>query len=224
LIGFLNSIYSVECVNCNQLFSFKWQNCLCDECIESIQKGKDLVYCRSCGTGVFNCQRCLKQRFYKDIHVFTSYSGAIKELIHEYKLNRRRRLSKILAEKIKDDITGFVKEKKIEMILYIPLHKKVEKERGFNHLYEVLKLIFPSYMIFNGLKKIKDTKLQAQLSKEEREKNLKDAFQLEGNIKAENILVFDDVLTTGSTLMETFKTLRKSGYNGNIYGYIITKS
>jgi len=79
-------------------------------------------------------------------------------------------------------------------------------------------------MIFNGLKKIKDTKLQAQLSKEEREKNLKDAFQLEGNIKAENILVFDDVLTTGSTLMETFKTLRKSGYNGNIYGYIITKS
>ncbi len=224
MIGFLSSVYTVECKSCGEVFLFDWQNCVCDNCIESIKKSKKLIYCRSCGAGVFNCQRCLKSRYYSDIHVYTSFSGAIKELIHEYKLNRRKRLSKILADKIREDITGFVKEKEIEMILYIPLSRKVKKERGFNHLFEILLQIFPSYIVFDGLKKVRETRFQAELSKEEREKNLKGAFELEKEIKADRILIFDDVLTTGSTLLEVYRVIRKSGYNGNIYGYVITKS
>jgi len=220
----LNSIYTATCISCDLLFEFSWQNCFCSSCIDSIKKENNLIYCRSCGNGVYNCQRCLNKRYFKDIQVFCSYKGVVKDLIYEYKLNGKKRLSKILAEKIKDDFTRFIKEKNIDMVAYVPVHKSVEKERGFNHLREILNNIIPSYMIFDGIKKIKNTKLQTQLTKKEREKNLKDAFTLDKLPKAENIVIFDDVLTTGSTIMEIYKTLRKAKYNGNIYGYIITKS
>ncbi len=224
ITAFLNSLYTIECINCKEQFEFRWQNCFCDNCINSIVKEKSLVYCRSCGDGVSNCQRCLKNRYFKDIEVFCSFSGTIKKLIYEYKLNGRKSLSKILADKIKDDFTDFVKEKEIDMIVYVPLHKTLEKERGFNHLKQILTKIFPSYMIFDHLQKIKSTKLQTQLSKEERRENLKGAFKLNQKVDSRNIAVFDDVLTTGATLMEIFHTIKKSGYNGNIYGYVITKS
>lgn len=61
------------------------------------------------------------------------------------------------------------------------------------------------------LKKIKETRKQAQLSKYEREHNVKDCFVFVGNIVPEKILLIDDIATTLSTLNECAKVLRNAG-------------
>jgi len=220
----LNSVYPSPCINCESLFEFDWQNCICKRCIELIKKEKNLPYCKSCGDGVENCENCKTKTYYNDIEVYCSFKGAIKNLIYEYKLSNRRNLSKIIAEKIEEDIKSYIKDKRIEMIIYVPLHKSIEKQRGFNHLKEILVHILPPYLISDQIEKTRNTKLQTELPKEKRLRNLKNAFRLKKQLKAKNILIFDDVLTTGSTLLELYSTIKNSGYSGNIYGYVITKS
>ncbi len=218
----LNLIFPALCENCKSLFSFSKQNYFCEECLKEI-KSLPTVYCKSCGAKTLQCQRCLKKRFYKDIRVFTSYSGCIKKVITTYKFNKVKTLSQTIAEIIKEDFLNFLKEKDIEIIIPVPLHKNILKERGFDHLTEILNKIVPPYMIDESLVKVKNTKFQMELSKDERSINLKGAFRLKKELKAGNVLVFDDVLTTGSTIMEIYDTLKNEDIK-NIYSYIITKS
>jgi Predicted amidophosphoribosyltransferases len=70
--------------------------------------------------------------------------------------------------------------------------------------------------------KVKETKLQVELNKTERFENLKDSFKLTVDKIDGNTLVFDDILTTGATLLEAYKTI-KDKVNGNLYAYVITK-
>jgi ComF family protein len=218
----LNLIFPALCENCKNLFSFQTQNFFCNSCISEIKYSKT-VYCPSCGAKTLQCERCLKERFYNDIRVFTSYSECIKKIITTYKFNKAKSLSKILAKIIEKDFLEYLEEKEIDTVIPVPLHKKTLRERGFNHLTEILKNIIPVYMINEKLIKIKNTKFQMELSKDERSINLKGAFKLEEKINGKNILIFDDVLTTGSTIMEIYDTLKSEDIK-NIYSYIITKS
>jgi len=220
----LNSIFPNACENCGELFFFKTQNYFCDKCL-SLIKHQKTFYCRSCGDGVTNCQRCLSNRFFKDIQVYTKYSPPISKIIHELKFNKVKTMSKIISNIIADDFKRFIKTKNITKVIYIPQSKKLEKSRGYNHLKEILVELVPEFMIFEGIKKIKETRMQMNLSKEERETNLIGAFDIEENadFKNQNVLIFDDVLTTGSTIREIFKLIKDRHIN-NIYGYIITKS
>jgi len=77
------------------------------------------------------------------------------------------------------------------------------------------------------LKKTKETKVQAGLSKKDRQKNLKNAFKVNPRYKeqltAKNILIIDDVYTTGSTLNECARTLKREGFTGKIYGLVLAR-
>lgn len=109
-----------------------------------------------------------------------------------------------------NNLTSFPLEKDYYLIP-VPLTKRKFLQRGFNQaeiICQVLKEKF-GFKILNCLEKVKETKDQAKLSFEERQKNLLDAFSLKfkpGPIKA---LLVDDVLTTGATLTECAKVLRK---------------
>ena len=218
----LNLIFPALCENCKNLFNFKNQNFFCENCLKEI-KYSQTIYCKSCGAGTLQCEKCLKQKFYKDIHVFTNYSGCMKKVITTYKFDKIKNLSKTIAKIIEKDFLEYLEEKEIDTILPVPLHKSTYKERGFNHLTEILKNLIPSYLINEDLIKEKNTKFQMELSKDERSINLKNAFKLKNKLKAENILIFDDVLTTGSTIMEIYSIVNKENIK-NIYSYIITKS
>ncbi len=98
----------------------------------------------------------------------------------------------------------------------IPLHGKRLRKRGYNHakllaegLSERLNL-----KAFNVLKRIKDTKSQFGLKLKERKKNIKNAFSVSSNYsitQLPNIFLVDDILTTGSTLLEGARILKKNG-------------
>ena len=214
-------LFPFECEVCGNLFQITTQNYVCEDCLKSIYK-TEFVYCHSCGKITSNCQNCMVEKKFEDIGVFTRVDDKLTRIIGIYKLKSIKALAKPLSELIYDDITEFVVKNKIDIITYIPLYKSLEKKRGFNHLKEILLNIFPEVAVKEVLKKVRNTKLQMDLTKEEREKNLKGAFVLKNFSKVEgkNILIFDDIMTTGSTLLECYKEIKKGKPKG-IFGYVI---
>lgn len=96
------------------------------------------------------------------------------------------------------------------LICNIPLHKSKRKQRGFDQT-ELLakKLALKLNLEYSPLlSRIKKTKTQAQLSKEDRQKNMKDVFVLNKEINYHPILLIDDIATTGSTLNEASKLFK----------------
>lgn len=208
-------------------FLIKDQNLFCEDCLQQIEKSFSF-FCRSCGISTNNsypiCDSCRRERLYDYIYSFTDYHK-VSQLIVRYKLTGYKRLNKLIASIIKEDLINFLKKHNIETILYIPLSKKTYRKRGFNHLELILREIVPDFLIKDWLVKVRETKLQVELSKEEREKNLLNAFSFKESAKfyGQNVLVFDDILTTGSTLREVGKLLKTKNI-GKIYGYVIAKA
>lgn len=203
---------------------FSHQNIVCSECLNQI-KQEVIFYCHSCGKSERNsyplCEDCKTDKKYEDIRVFTYYYY-VENPIVKLKFTKIKPLAKDLALLIKDDLQSYIKLNRIQNVLYIPLSKKVEKERGFNHLKEILKYAVPSFLVKDYLEKVKETQYQVRLKKEERFKNLKDAFSLKVDKIKGNTLIFDDILTTGATLLEIYNLI-KDKVEGKIYAYTIAK-
>lgn len=138
----------------------------------------------------------------------------IKEAILAFKYQKLSamapELSDMLAQRIKKEKIRF------DILAFVPISRRRKAWRGFNQS-EVLarelgrKLNKP---IFLELKKTKETKTQVGLGKRDREKNLLSAFSCddwEKRLKGKRILLIDDVATTGATIIECAKTLKKSG-------------
>ncbi len=223
LNNLLNLFYPAKCLVCGNVFKIDNQNVICKNCIKSIKPVK-VFYCKSCGSPVENCQKCVKQRKFDYLKVFTSANSDLINLLATYKFQGIKPLGKEIASIIYEDIINFVKKENIDLITFIPITKRLYKERGFNHLEIILRNIFPSYLIKEVLVKIKETKFQAHLPADERRKNIKYAFSLKKNIniKGKRILIFDDILTTGSTMLEAYKTVKK-GNPDKIFGYVICR-
>lgn len=143
----------------------------------------------------------------------TFYSGIIKEMILNLKYRSDFEAGEVLAflmyKKIRDlDIN-------IDFVTFIPMYKKDENKRGFNQSRFLAKELckLSDLKLKETLLKTRSTKDQIGLSKEERNNNIKDCFKAinEEYIKDKRILLIDDVLTTGSTVIEAVKILKKSG-------------
>ena len=92
------------------------------------------------------------------------------------------------------------------------MSKSSVKKRGFNQCEVIAKNLSKllDIPVNDSLIKIKDTREQKSLSKEERYKNIKGAFKVKkNNIENKRILLVDDVVTTGATLLECKKILKK---------------
>jgi ComF family protein len=106
-------------------------------------------------------------------------------------------------------------ENKLDLIIPVPLHKNDLKKRGFNQSVLLGKFVGDYFSIpvrESVLVKKKLTPFQVNLSKKERSKNILRAFSVEKpkEIKGKNILILDDVFTTGSTVEECAKELTKA--------------
>jgi ComF family protein len=113
------------------------------------------------------------------------------------------------------------------LIIPIPLAKRRFRERGFNQSEEIGKKLSEFLkipMLNNVLFKIKETQSQVELSKEEREKNIKNVFLIKNSelIEGKKILLLDDVYTTGSTMEEAAKVLKESGAK-QVFGIVVAR-
>jgi len=147
------------------------------------------------------------------------YEGSLKELIHKFKYDNRRMLSgiftAIMLDFIKDN-PGIIEG--IDAITFVPLHKKRALVRAFNQSELLARLIGIELGIpvIRCLEKTRVTRNQNELSREDRLVNLKEAFRISANIKSDavkgaDMLIIDDVMTTGTTLNETSRALMSRG-------------
>lgn len=113
------------------------------------------------------------------------------------------------------------------LIIPVPLHKRKLKSRGFNQselLAKEISIKLDMYLEVKSLIKVKNNQSQTNLSAVERRKNVKDCYRWKGNnLKNKNIILIDDVITTGATLNECAKILKKAGAN-EVWGLVLAKN
>ncbi|MGQ9706069.1 MAG: ComF family protein [bacterium] len=123
-------------------------------------------------------------------------------------------VKKILLKALTDDY--LIKEVFFKRTLVpIPLHPSRFRERGFNQSEVIANVLseITSCEVKRVLKRVKATKPMIELSPKERELNVKDAFCFKGSYLLKKAVIIDDVLTTGSTIYECARVLKKKGCN-----------
>ena len=187
--------------------------------------------CIICGVEGFLgiCSKCKSEikrvHQQEEIMAYGYYGGVLKKLILNLKYHKSFIAGKVLA----DLLCQIIIEKKlsIDCICYVPISKDSLKKRGFNQCSVLAKNISSilDIPVIDCLVKVKETKEQKLLGKEERMKNILDAFEIKNKEKLfkKNILLIDDVYTTGATINECKKNIEKCNIN-KIYLLTIAKS
>jgi ComF family protein len=156
------------------------------------------------------CGQCLKKSppFSKAI-IYGLYEGVLAEAINQLKFNGLKRLSKPLGKLLLSlDLPA------MDGVVPIPLDIKRIRERGFNQsllIARVISKMMKVPLLMDILLKKRATHPQIGLSAKERLSNLKNSFEVKGNIKGLRLLLVDDVMTTGATVTECSKVLMKAG-------------
>lgn len=195
------------------------------------------VYCISCGkNGVYLCLKCLKESPKAEREsakwIFSLYDyrhPPIKKSIWLLKYKGKFKIADIFAEvlygRIIEELAdlSLLENFRKPILIPIPLAQKRRHERGFNQTELICKklikldntsIIKNFKLEKNILIKLKDTKHQARIeNRNERLKNITNSFSLINpeTIKGRNIILIDDVTTTGATLNEARKILKQNG-------------
>ena len=192
----------------------------CDKCAGDIHPIKSPL-CTVCGVPFPDgsgddhpCFECLSQSpGYTAARAALEYKGTVREAIHLYKYGRLRAMRKFLGPLAARGAEAFFPD--AEIAVAVPLHRRRLARRGFNQSlflaeYAALSLDIP--LDLYGLSRIRYTRPQVELSSAEREENVKGAFAVEGDVfEGRRVLLVDDVYTTGATVRECAKVLKKAG-------------
>ena len=200
---------------------------LCDfiypPCCLICGKNTKEILCKSCNKEiinqeVFKVNNKIQRDFYFNKHIYIFlYQNTIRKLIIDYKFNDKSYLSKLFSKIIikNEKICRILKS--YDIIIPVPIHKKREKERGYNQSKLVAKelannidcLTFENDVI---IKKINNNR-QSDLTRKDREKNVQGVYEILNNekIKDRKIILFDDIYTTGSTAKEISRLLIRNG-------------
>ena len=146
------------------------------------------------------------------------YRDIIRQKIIDYKFNEKAYLHQTFAKIILNNEKIYSFLEKYDIMLCVPMYIKKRRLRGYNQseliAIELAKNLNLELQL-NNLVKIKDTRKQSTLTKTERKTNLKNAFKIKkiDKIKGKNVILFDDIFTTGSTADECSKVIKQAGAN-----------
>lgn len=156
------------------------------------------------------CGNCISNPpAFSSVSIFGIYSDVLALAINLLKFSGVKRLARSLATLLLGfDIPD------ADIVIPVPMTKKSLLKRGFNQSVLIAREISRWRGIpldIDSLQKTKETVPQVGLKAEERMKNLRGAFSVSGDLRGKNVLLVDDVMTTGTTLMECSKALLKAG-------------
>ena len=220
-LSFIASLlFPKRCIRCRKSGEY-----VCDNCFATISFLQHQL-CGVCQKGSIDGlthPKCRTKHGIDGIISSIAYKGIVKKLLYQFKYkpylsDLKLILGQLLYEGIiqQESFENYISDKKV-WITSVPLHKSRERKRGYNQSELLAKELsfrfnFPYHEL---LIREKQTKPQFELKKEERSKNILGAFsvdnKLRNKIKGKKILLVDDITTTGATLRECGKTLKKSG-------------
>ena len=161
-------------------------------------------------------QEYIAKYFDEHLYIF-SYQGIIRKMILDYKFNEEAYLYKTFVNFLLKNKNFFEKLEKYDTIIPVPISNKRLKSRGYNQSLLLAKEIsrntsFTLKLQEDCLFKVRDIIEQSKLNKEERAKNIQGVYKLfnEESLYNKKILLVDDIFTTGSTVNECSKVLRKA--------------
>ena len=148
------------------------------------------------------------------IYIFR-YEGIIRKLILDYKFNEKSYIYVSFVNFILKDKKIFEFLKSYDTIIPVPISKKRMKERGYNQSLLIARKLSEDLnvqLLTNNLIKTKNIVEQSKLNKEQREKNIQNVYELKNEqiLNNKKILLIDDIYTTGSTVNECSRILRKA--------------
>ena len=162
--------------------------------------------------------------YYKELISIFQYKGIIRDKILDYKFNEKSYLYKTFTFFLLKNKKVFEKIKSYDTIIPVPISKKRKKERGYNQSLLIAREISKKVEINlqeKCLVKTKNTIEQSKLNKEEREKNVQNVYELKNReiLRNKNVLLLDDIYTTGNTVNSCCKILNEA--NPNKIGVIV---
>lgn len=177
--------------------------------------------CKKCETSInellqYKINNYSDKDFTRHLYLF-KYTGIIREKIIQYKFQDKAYLNEMFVNFVVKNkkICGFFEN--CDIIMPVPISKNRKKARGYNQTElisrkianEIENLVFEPCI----LKKVKDIIPQSTLTREKRKENVKNAYIVvnEEKIQGKNIVLLDDVFTTGSTVNECSRVLKVAG-------------
>ena len=158
------------------------------------------------------CGDCLKTPPAFDASLAAwEYRWPIDRLVPAFKYGEQLTLGAALAQGLAHAIAGADRP---DILLPMPLHPKRQRERGFNQSLELAKYLAKTLnlpLADQMVQRVKLTPPQASLPLEARHKAIKGAFEVAGDVKDRHIALVDDVMTSGASLNELAKTLKRAG-------------
>jgi len=223
LNDFSEVIFPSRCLGCSEILHPFTGQMFCPECNDKVNF-IDGSMCPVCGTTFSDspaedhlCGECLEKKpYFSAARAVFSYEDIILNAIHQFKYHRDISTGKILASFVADFSFPDIDFSDCSLILPVPLHVKRLRERGFNQSLILARALGKKHHIpvsFSLLKRKLFTPTQAGSNKKERKQNIKGAFQITHpqKIAGQNIILVDDVYTTGATVNECSKILIRAG-------------
>lgn len=189
----------------------------CDSCKDSVvyNNGKT---CMRCGVAIDGeedyCGNCAFDKVYFDrAYSVFSYEGAVRQAILNMKFHNRGTNADVLAKYLVFLAAHYNIE--YDCVTFAPMSAKSIKKRGYNQAQLLAKqfcdILELDDKLIEAIVKVRDTEPQENLSRIDRKENLIGAYRINADVKGKRVLVIDDIKTTGATLNECAKVLKRAG-------------
>lgn len=163
------------------------------------------------------CGACLREApSFDAARAAIIHQGPGRDLIHAFKYSARTHLRRPLGLLVVEQLTEFIDERKPDLIVPVPLHVRRLASRGFNQALLLGELLAREWQLpleRQALRRIRWTEPQINLAASQRRDNVRGAFLVAepAVLSARRVLLVDDVFTTGSTVEECSRMLKKAG-------------
>ncbi len=215
-------LFPVFCVKCG--LEGDW---LCEKCFLKVQL-KPVLRCPACrkkndGSLCLGCQGFFSLDGVCAVFEYKE-DEPLGQLVRDFKYHYARDIifvwKKIFEQFFDSDCPDFLNGENQWTVVSVPLYPRRERERGYNQAALLAQIICQKInslkpekvlVMNNILKRVRPTSQQAKLTKEERVKNVENAFVVISENIPKNVILVDDVFTSGVTLFECARLLKQSG-------------
>lgn len=218
-------LFPTKCVGCGVRRSF-----VCGECVDKLQPRQEMI-CPQCGKGSIGGlvhARCKTAWGMDGLVAGMKYRGLMQKVIGKFKYRYVSTLSDVVVE-ILFSLGGLERLPEIGwMVVPVPLHARRQKWRGFNQaelLAEKIADELGCSFAKGVLVRTKYTQSQMKLTRQQRLENLVGAFGKGSNfsnLNGKSVLLVDDVWTTGATMRECTKVLKRGGVK-EVWGVVVAR-